>query len=251
MKDIENDKNKYKNMSTMTTAQKNFTFNSDPKNGVSICIPRVFKNIPHWRIKKHFIDANLGFVERVDVIHVAPKDPNKRGYKRAYVHFAPMKWNMKDPFAKNVLRSLQQKKEVTIMYEDPWFWKIVISSSKRPSSPPGSRSPGTVENSVPRDIAIDLAKRRIKQPKKKIDLGEGVTAISRDGDDPWVARAMNSTPSPKLSTLQNNHLGKVETLTEKDPDYGEYSHLSEQVATFMMQQDEMESQKNIKELSSV
>lgn len=205
-------------MNTMTTAQKNFTFNSDPKNGISICIPRVFKNIPHWRIKKHFIDANLGFVERVDVIHVAPKDPNKRGYKRAYVHFAPMKWNMKDPFARNVLRSLQQKKEVTIMYEDPWFWKIVISSSKRPSSAPGSGS-----NSVPQNIAIDLAKRRTKQPKKKIDLGDGVTAISRDGDDPWVARAMNSTPSPKLSTVKSENL----------------------------EEDEMESQKHIKELSSV
>ncbi len=52
------------------TQQANFAKNSDPEQGVSICIPRVFNNIGWRRIKQHIIDANLGYVERVDVVHL-------------------------------------------------------------------------------------------------------------------------------------------------------------------------------------
>ena len=51
--------------------QANFAKNSDPEQGVSLCIPRVFNNIGWRRIKQHIIEANLGFVERVDVVPVA------------------------------------------------------------------------------------------------------------------------------------------------------------------------------------
>lgn len=207
----------------MNQAQQNFINNSNPNNGISICIPRVFKNIPHWRIKKHFIEANLGFVERVDVIHVPSKDVNGKGYKRAYVHFAPGKWNMRDQEARSVLTALQHKQEVKIMYEEPWFWKITISTSQRPAEAP---------KPVPRDMVIKLAKKRVSQPKRKIDL-----------DEPISARAMNVSPPSKV---------------EEDPDYGKYAHLSEQAATFMMNEDAkieaaktMASMEELKELSSI
>ena len=212
-------------MSSFTNSSaENFAFNSNPNNGISICIPRVFKNIPHWRIKKHFIDANLGFVERVDVIHVNPINKEGRGYKRAFVHFAAGKWNMRDQFARNVLKMLQEKKEVTLLYEDPWFWKLTISSSKRPDSAP---------QSLPTTIAINLAKRKVTQPKKKIDLDAPVN----------------------MSTVKADHLKKVESELEnneeEDPDYGKYKHLSEQAASLMMEQDKLEAQqREIKELSS-
>ena len=220
-------------------SQKNFRDNSDPKNGVSICIARVFKNIPHWRIKKHFIDANLGFVERVDVIHVPAKQEGKPGYKRAYVHFAPGKWNMRDAQARQVLTLLQQKKEVTLEYEEPWFWKLTISTSKRPDSAPGTK---------PNSIAIKLAKERVKRPRKKIDLDSPVSMNSQD--DPILARGSGNTPSPEQSSeLQKKHLEKCNELDE-EPDYGKYNHLSEQAANFMMEQDELEAQNNIKEIST-
>ena len=207
----------------MNQSQQNFINNSNPNNGISICIPRVFKNIPHWRIKRHFIEANLGFVERVDVIHVPSKDGKGKGYKRAYVHFAPGKWNMRDQEARNVLTALQHKQEVKIMYEEPWFWKITISTSQRPDEAP---------KPVPRDMVIKLARKRVSQPKRKIDL-----------DEPISARAMNVTPTSKI---------------EEDTDYGKYDHLSEQAASFMMNEDAnieaaktMASMEELKELSSV
>ena len=40
------------------TQQANFAKNSDPAQGVSLCIPRVFNNISWRRIKQHIIEAN-------------------------------------------------------------------------------------------------------------------------------------------------------------------------------------------------
>ena len=57
-----------------------FAKNSQVENGISLCIPRMFNNIGHRRVKGVFIKQNWGFVERVDVIHYGD-------HKKAFVHF--------------------------------------------------------------------------------------------------------------------------------------------------------------------
>lgn len=104
--------------------------NGDNKNGISLCIPRVFNNIGWKRIKQHMIEANLGFVERVDVVPVRGKN-----FKRAYVHFAPGKWNMRDGMARSALKAMREGKRIHIEYESPWYWQVAISSSMRPTEP--------------------------------------------------------------------------------------------------------------------
>ena len=105
--------------------------NSDPKKGISICIANVHSNISAARIKYAFIGFQLGFVERVDVVKTAnPK------FNRAYVHFAPGKWNMRDREAGgayDVLCALQNGRSVKVEYEEgkPWFWKLQISRLPR------------------------------------------------------------------------------------------------------------------------
>ena len=44
--------------------------NSDPAEGVSLCIPRVFNNINYKRIKEVFIRMGWGYVERVCMSYV-------------------------------------------------------------------------------------------------------------------------------------------------------------------------------------
>ena len=105
--------------------------NSDPKNGISICIANVHANISAARIKYSMIGFQLGFVERVDVV----KTSNPK-FNRAYVHFAPGKWNMRDREqggAYDVLCALQNGKSVKVEYEEgkPWFWKLQISRLPR------------------------------------------------------------------------------------------------------------------------
>ena len=110
------------------TQQANFAKNSDPQQGISLCIPRVFNNIGWRRIKQHIIEANLGFVERVDVVPVA-----EGKYKRAFVHFAAGKWNMRDATARAALKALQEGQKIKLEYESPWYWLVGISGAARPA----------------------------------------------------------------------------------------------------------------------
>ena len=120
----------------------NFAHNSKNENGISLCIPHVFANISWRRVKQHMIEANLGFVERVDVIRVPNKD-----HKRAYVHFRKNSWNMRDPTARAALQAMQDGKRIRIEYEEPWYWQVGISGSTRPDEAPKPKE---------RKVKIDL-----------------------------------------------------------------------------------------------
>ena len=204
------------------TQQANFAKNSDPAQGVSICIPRVFNNISWKRIKGHMIDANLGFVERVDVVPVAGKN-----YKRAFVHFAAGKWNMRDSTARAALRALQEGKKIKLEYESPWFWLVGISGAARPAEAPKPKQ---------RKTKIDLSPSTEAESKASYDLSAqqdeelAPPKLTRQSnmpnlDDPIVARAMQNSPTyTKVS----------------DEQLEQHSELSEQAAAFMASQETAE-----------
>jgi hypothetical protein len=104
-----------------------FEDNSDPAKGISLVISRVFRNIGWQRIKQIFMGLGWGYVERVDAISVQGGE-----FKRAYVHFAPGKWNTRNPEAMAALDALRNGQLVKIIYDEPWFWNVSISRSKKP-----------------------------------------------------------------------------------------------------------------------
>ena len=194
--------------------QANFAKNSDPAQGVSICIPRVFNNISWKRIKGHMIDANLGFVERVDVVPVAGKN-----YKRAFVHFAAGKWNMRDATARAALKALQEGKKIKLEYEAPWYWLVGISGAARPAEAPKPKQ---------RKTKIDLSPSTEAESKASYDLSaQPDEELGNPLNDPIIARAMAGN-SP-------THQVRV-----SDEQLEENSHLSEQAATFLAKE-EMEA----------
>ena len=163
------------------TQQANFTKNSDPQQGISLCIPRVFNNISWRRIKKHIIEANLGYVERIDVVPVA-----EGKYKRAFVHFAPGKWNMRDATARDALKALQEGNKIKLEYESPWYWLVGISGAARPAEAPKPRERKTrVELKVPSGAA-ELAMSGDYKPSNQPD----VKLPAPNMNDPIVARSM-------------------------------------------------------------
>lgn len=196
------------------TQQANFAKNSDPAQGISLCIPRVFNNISWKRIKGHIIDANLGFVERVDVVPVAGKN-----FKRAFVHFAAGKWNMRDATARQALKALQDGNKIKLTYEDPWFWLVGISGAVRPDEAPKPKQ---------RKTQIDLSPKKISAPELKGTVDYDRSAQNDEElrenplNDPIVARVMSNPPTAKVS----------------DSHYRD--HLSEEAATYMEQQVSME-----------
>ena len=203
------------NMSRTFSAQQqaNFAKNSDPAQGVSICIPRVFNNISWKRIKGHMIDANLGFVERVDVVPVAGKN-----YKRAFVHFAAGKWNMRDATARAALKALQEGKKIKLEYEAPWYWLVGISGAARPAEAPKPKQ---------RKTKIDLSPTKAES-KASYDLSaQPDEELGNPLNDPIIARAMaGNSPTHQVQV--------------SDEQLEENSHLSEQAAAFLAKE-EMEA----------
>ena len=151
--------------------QANFAENSDNEgHGISLCLPRVFTNIGYRRVFRHMREANLGFIERVDVVPVYGKD-GTIAYKRAFVHFAKGRWNMRDPTARAALEALKSGKRIKIEYDTPWFWLAGISGAKRPDEAP---------KPYERKVNIEVV-----QSPEESNQSEGLRALagSAEGDD--------------------------------------------------------------------
>lgn len=88
----------------------------------SVCIPRVFNNITEKRVREVFDELGLGKISRIDI----KERTNEKGesFKRVYVHFEKWFWN---DDAQAARRKLISGKEIKIVYDNPWFWKVSAS----------------------------------------------------------------------------------------------------------------------------
>jgi len=135
--------------------------NSDPAKGISICIPRVFNNIGWRRVKQVMISCGWGYVERVDMVP-------QSGFKRAFVHFAPNRWNTRNPEAMAVLEALKNGDEVKIVYDEPWYWKIGLSRSAKPAEAPKPKVRPQIE--IATKAAATPASSPQRAPKRRLKL---------------------------------------------------------------------------------
>jgi len=90
-------------------------------NEISLCIPRVFVNIDEKRVRSVF-EQLLGKIYRVDIIERTNEKGEK--YKRIFVHFEY--WYDTEEAQKAKAR-LEEGKELKIVYDDPWFWKVSVN----------------------------------------------------------------------------------------------------------------------------
>jgi hypothetical protein len=84
-----------------------------------LCIPRVYANISEARIRKIFEELNLGTIDHIDVVNKNGKDGEK--FNRVFIHFKA--WNNSENSIIARERLLNGK-EIKIIYDEPWFWKI-------------------------------------------------------------------------------------------------------------------------------
>lgn len=89
-----------------------------PSNMPVLCIPRVYQNISESHIRRIFDDLNMGILERIDIVS---KNRKREKFNRVFVHFR--EWNNSDN-ANTARNILLKGKEIKIIYDDPWFWKI-------------------------------------------------------------------------------------------------------------------------------
>ena len=93
-------------------------FRTLPLNVPSLCIPRVFSNINEARIRRILAELNLGDIARVDIVSNKSQD---KSFNRVFIHFN--KWNTNEN-ANTARERLINGKDIKIIYDDPWFWKV-------------------------------------------------------------------------------------------------------------------------------
>lgn len=115
------------------------------ENQPSLCIPRIFSNIKQDFIRNTFEKLGLGKIQRVDLI----ERRTERGevYNRAFIHFEKWFWN---PDAQEARKRLITGKDIKIVYDNPWFWKVSANKwSPRTSDCRGTQLPSVVRPTQP------------------------------------------------------------------------------------------------------
>ena len=91
-----------------------------PINEPSICIPRVFKDVKEETVRIVFNKLNFGFIRKIEIINKL----NQKGenFKCVFIHFN--NWNVNET-VNEIREKLLSGRDVKIMYNEPWFWKVV------------------------------------------------------------------------------------------------------------------------------
>ena len=96
-------------------------------NGPIMLIPRVFPNISEKRIRGVIGALRIGYIEKVDIINTKGKEGKQ--FNKVFIHMKS--WNETEE-AQMAKKRLEEGKEIKIVYDDPWFWKVVAYKSQKP-----------------------------------------------------------------------------------------------------------------------
>jgi hypothetical protein len=117
----------------------------------SVCIPRIFTNVPNKKIVGTFEKLNLGKVDKLDIIWKTGRDGSS--YKMAFVHFS--EWNIYNSAAITFREQVENpNKEARLVYDDPWYWIVLPNHSydmyKQNNN--NNKLPVSTESSLPTHI---------------------------------------------------------------------------------------------------
>ena len=87
---------------------------------VSLCIPRVSSTTTREYIYRVFDKLSFGKIVKIDMVC---KKTEK--YQRVFIHFE--NWNDNNIQANRAKQFLDQGKDVKIVYENGWFWKVSLN----------------------------------------------------------------------------------------------------------------------------
>lgn len=110
-------------------SQTQIDFRTVPINVPSLCIPRVYPNINEARIRKIFDELALGTIDHLDIISKTTDKGEK--FNRVFIHFR--RWYT-DGNAGVARERLLNGKDIKIIYDDPWFWKVSAYREQQPSA---------------------------------------------------------------------------------------------------------------------
>lgn len=150
----------------------NIDFRTLPANVPVLCIPRVYANISETRIRKIFDDLDMGTLDHIDMVSKTSDKGEK--FNRVFVHFR--RWNNSENA--NIARErLLNGKEIKIIYDEPWFWKI--SAYREAERKPAITSGGHFPKGKP-TLAFDSDEEKSSRPVVSTPLRDSFKAPRDD-----------------------------------------------------------------------
>lgn len=96
---------------------------------MSLCIPLVSKYIKEHEIRKIMDEIQLGVIDKIDIVPVRTRNkkpsyqPNSKQMNRVFIHYKI--WGT-GPNATKARELLLEGKEIKVIYNNIWFWKISL-----------------------------------------------------------------------------------------------------------------------------
>jgi hypothetical protein len=168
-------------------------FRTLPANVPSVCIPRVYPNINESRIRKIFEDLTLGIIDRIDII--GKTTDKKEKFNRVFIHFK--RW-FTDGNAEIARERLLNGKDIKIIYDEPWFWKV--SAYREPPSRPAPRQIAPTIQTKP-TIQFDSDDEKKKPCEDRRPRG-GFKKFKREYDNRRSVKQEDITQIPIAPTLE-------------------------------------------------
>lgn len=91
---------------------------------IEICIPRVSIEITRQFIFQTFCKLKIGYIEKIIEIPLRA-DAN---FKRIIIR---IKWNTNPGYSEYMQSRLKNNEPLNIVYNMPWYWKIVASHPQK------------------------------------------------------------------------------------------------------------------------
>ena len=123
-----------------------------------MCIPRVYPNISEGRIRKIFDELNIGVIDRVDIVSKATEKGEK--FNRVFIHMDRWFHNSNASVARERLLG---GKDIKIIYDDPWFWKV--SAYKPAAEGSSSNNNNKKKATIQFDSSDDEKEKERRKPK--------------------------------------------------------------------------------------
>ena len=124
----------------------------------SMCIPRVYPNISEGRIRKIFDELNIGVIDRVDIVSKNTEKGEK--FNRVFIHMDRWFHNSNASVARERLLG---GKDIKIIYDDPWFWKV--SAYKPAAEGSSSNNNNKKKATIQFDSSDDEKEKERRKPK--------------------------------------------------------------------------------------
>ena len=175
-----------------SASNSNFDLNYLAPNQPSMCIPRVFENISERQVREVFEQLDLGELDHIDIIERTSEKGEK--YRRIFIHFRKWYWNDDACAAR---RRLIEGKDIKVVYNMPWFWKISANRWSNNNNQETQRESNTIHEGIRRNV-------RHNGPRIEFDDQNEFRRDDRRSDDRYNEVRSNDRRDDRYNEVRSN-----------------------------------------------